>query len=250
MASQSWWMHRIEEKAYARLRRLRELSLWDGSAPVPIDHVLEHVLDLAISWEEVEEPPGRQVLACLRPETREVVLNERYAPQFRQKPGLLRFSKGHEAGHADVFAIVAEADQLKFLGSSHYHPRRCSATKGNVWVIGSRLRELEPEYRTEVMREILQLERQRRAQGEDSDVERRSVDHYAATLLMPADLVRNELSERDSANWSDLYEVADRLGVSITAFTIRLKELGIIRDIVDGRIVLKGGGDGDQLALV
>ena len=86
MASESWWKRRIEEKAYGRLRRLRELKLWDGSAPVPIDHVIEHTLDLTISWEEVAEPPGRQVLACLRPETREIVLNEHHAPLFRYSP--------------------------------------------------------------------------------------------------------------------------------------------------------------------
>jgi hypothetical protein len=240
-------MHRIEEKAYERLRRLRELELWDGSAPVPIDHVLEHVLGLMISWEKVEEPPGRQVLACLRPETREVVLNERHVMLFRQKPALLRFSKAHEAGHADVFAMVAEADQLKLFGSSRYHRLRCSATKGEAWTIGSRLRDLEPEHRTEVMREILELERQRRAQGEDSDLERRSVDHYAATLLMPADLVRQEMAGRDIRTWSNLYQVADCLGVSISALAIRLKEVGMIKEIVAGQIVLKE--DGDQLSL-
>lgn len=249
MPSQSWWMHRIEERAYARLRRLRELNLWDRSAPVPVDHVLEHVLGLTISWEEVEEPPGRQVLACLRPETREIVLNERHASLFRQKPALLRFSKGHEAGHADVFALAAEADQLKLLRSRCYHPRRCSAAKGDVWVVGSRLKDLEPEHRTEVMREILKLDRRRQAEGEDSDLERRSVDHYAATLLMPEDLVRELMSECDRSRWSDLYQAADQLGVSITAFTIRLMELGMIQDIVEGQIILQDA-EGDQLTLI
>lgn len=250
MASLSWWMDRVEEKAYLRLRRLRELELWDGSPPVPIDHVLEHVLDLTISWEDVEEPAGQQVLACLRPETREVVLNERHLPLFREKPGLLRFSKGHEAGHADVFALGGEADQLKLLAGGCYNPKRCSATKGTACVITSRLKDLEPHHRVEVMREIGEMERDRRAQGEDSDLERRSVDHYAATLLMPADLVLSEMSGRDAALWPDLYEVAGRLEVTITALTIRLKELRVIEDILDGKIVLPSVVDGDQLELI
>jgi hypothetical protein len=231
-------MARIEEKAYANLRRLRQMELWDGSAPVPIDHILEHILGLTISWEAVDEPPGRQVLACLRPETREVVLNESHAGLFREKPGVLRFSKGHEAGHADVFALVDDADQSRLLADVHYHPMRCIATKGAVSVVQSRLRELPRELRTEVMRELVASERQRRVEGEDSDLERRSVDHYAATLLMPADLVRSELEERDLTSWPDLYRVAERLGVTISALTVRLMELGLIHDIVDRRILL------------
>ena len=242
-------MRRIEEKAYDRLRRLRELTLWDGLAPVPIDHVIEHTLGLTISWEEVEEPAERQVLACLRPETREIVLNERYAPLFREKPALLRFSKGHEAGHADVFALVSEADQFKLLGTSHYQPMRCTATKGEAWAIGSRLKGLEPALRTEVMYEVRRMERERRAKGEDSDLVRRSVDHYAATLLMPEELVRSEMSGRDRTRWSELYEAAGSLGVSISALTIRLIEMGMIKGVVGNKIELPGE-DGDQLLLV
>lgn len=249
MASQSWWLDRIEGKAYARLRRLRELGLWDGTAPVPIDHLLEQILGLTISWEALEEPVDREVFACLRPETREVILNERHAEMFREKPGFLRFSKGHEAGHADVFALLDEEDQFNMLANSHYRPRRCSATKGQVSFIQSRLRDLTPELRTEVMREIAKDERQRRNEGEDSDLERRAVDHYAATLLMPADLVRGELIGRDLTAWRDLYAVADRLVVTISAFVVRLKELGMIHDIVDRRILVADPASESQMGL-
>lgn len=250
MASRSWWMERIEQKAYARLRRLRELELWDGTAPVPVDHVLEHVLGLKISWEVVEEPEGSQVFACLRPETKEIVLNESYLDLFHEKPGLLRFSKGHEAGHADVFALLDESEQLQLLAKSHYRPMRCSASKGEVSVLQSRLRELSPDVRTEVMREIVRQERRRREAGEDSDLERRSVDHYAATLLMPEEVVRSEMEGREATSWPALYDAARNLGVSISAFTIRLRELGMIADIVDRKIVLKEEAGDGQISLL
>lgn len=239
-------MEKVERRAYFRLRRLRAMDLWDGTEQVPIDHVLEHLLDLRISWETVEEPPKHEVLACLRPETREIVLNEEHLPLFREKPGLLRFCKGHEAGHADVFALIEESEQLKHVADSRYHPMRCSATKGEVSVVQSRLRELSPEVRTEVMREIVERERRRRREGHDSDLERRSVDHYAATLLMPADLVQAEMEGRNPASWSDLYEAASTIGVTISAFTIRLQELGIIAEIDDGDIIVNGGLNGEQ----
>lgn len=244
MASKSSWMKSVERKAYARLRRLRAKGLWDGTGRVPVDHVLEHLLGLRISWETVEEPPDSQVFACIRPETREVVLNEEHVELLREKRGFLRFCKGHEAGHADVFALLDESEQLKAVADSQYHPMRCRATKGEVSVIQSRLRDLPRELRTEVMREIKERERRRRSQGEDSDLERRSVDHYAAVLLMPADLVRSEMEGRDPSSWPELYDAAQVLGVSISAFTIRLRELGMIADIVDGEIVLDDGHAG------
>ena len=125
------------------------------------------------------------------------------------------------------------------LGQPRYHPWRCAATKGDVSFIQSRLRDLTPEHRTEVMWEIVRRERDRRALGEDSDFERRTVDHYAATLLMPSDLVRREMAGRDPTNWSELYEVAECLAVSISALTVRLRELGIIFDIKDGAIQVR-----------
>ena len=198
MPTQSPWMKLVEEKAYHRLRQLRARRLWDGSAPVALDHLLEHVMELTISWEVVEEAPEQTVFACLRPETREIVLNESHVSLFRRKPGLLEFSKAHEIGHADVFALVQASDQHILLGQSCYRPWRCAATKGDASFIQSRLRALTPEHRTEVMREVVRRERERRALGEDSDFERRTVDHYAATLLMPSDLVGREMRRTGS----------------------------------------------------
>lgn len=239
-------MRLVESKAYLRLRQLQDRGLWNGVPPVPIDHVLEHLLGLSISWEVVEEGPGEEILACLRPQTREVVLNESYVDLFSQKPGLERFSKGHEAGHADVFALSTEQDQLGLLAPSCYAPRKRSASRGEVAVVAERLKSLQPEIRTEVMRELLNQERARRAAGEDSPLERRSVDHYAAVLLMPEDLMREAIREKDPSQWSELYRLSEEFEVTISALVVRMKEMGLIFDVVDKEILLRNPAEKGQ----
>ncbi len=246
MVSSSWWARRIEEKAYLRLRQLRAAGLWDGTAPVPVDHLLEHVLQLRISWERIEEKPDERILACLRPEAREVVLNEIHLDLFLEKPGLERFSKGHEAGHADVFALAGEAEQFKLLKDSVYRPQRRSATRGQVTVLGKRLAQLTPAVRTEVYRELADRERARREEGEDSVLERRSVDRYAATILMPEDIVRELARELDLTRWPSLYEIAAALGVTISAVIVRLKELQLVHDVRDKTILTVDPALGSQ----
>lgn len=246
MASMSWWMREVERKAYERLRQLRERGFWDGAPPIPIDHVLEHLLGLSISWEEIEEEPGELIMACLRPETREVVLNERHLDLFREKPGLLRFSKGHEAGHADVFALAAETEQLTMAVETRYQPRRRSATRGPVSVIAERLRGLAPDVRTEVMRELVARQRAKRQAGEDSPWERRSVDHYAAVVLMPEGILRDAARDRVLSRWPAIYELATAFEVTVTAMIVRLKELGLIFDIEDGEILVRNPAHAGQ----
>jgi hypothetical protein len=226
--SRSAWLDSIEHKAYRRLRQLRERGLWDGVPPVPIDHVLEHLLDLSISWEDVVEEPDEEILACLRPETREVVMNERYRERFERIGGLEEFSKAHEAGHADVFALCADPEQIPLLPTSGYRPKHRSATRGVVAVLTVRLKELSPEMRSEVLRELKNHERTQQARGEDSPLERRAVEHYGAVLLMPEDIVRACAKGVDLSQWSEIVALATKFHVSRTAMRIRLEELRLI----------------------
>ncbi len=226
--SRSAWLDSIEHKAYRRLRQLRERGLWDGVPPVPIDHVLEHLLDLSISWEDVNEDPGEEILACLRPERREVVMNERYRERFERITGLEEFSKAHEAGHADVFALCADSEQIHLLPKSLYHPKHRSAAHGEVSVLTARLKALSPEMRSEVLRELKNQEHALKARGEDSPLERRAVEHYAAVLLMPEDVIRTYAKGVDLSEWSGVVVLATKFQVSRTAMRIRLEELRLI----------------------
>jgi Zn-dependent peptidase ImmA (M78 family) len=54
---------------------------------------------------------------------------------------------------------------------------------------------------------------------------------------MPEDLVRQEVRSLNLTQWPSLYRLAEAFGVTISALVVRLKELGLIFDVVE-RIVL------------
>jgi hypothetical protein len=249
MRMASRWLELIEKRACARLRQARQRELWDGTPPVPIEFVLEHLLELRISWETIEEKPDEEILASIRPATREVVLNETHRVRFEQWPGVERFSLAHEAGHADIFAMVDRDDQIAFFSSS-YRPQHRSATKGNVVALPNQLKGLPADMRTNVLRRLRDHERARWARGEDTPFERRSVDHYAAVILMPEELLRAQATSRDLGEWRTVEYLAQTFGVSCAAMRIRLEELGLIFGIDDdGQLLREDPAQRDQGSL-
>ena len=50
----------------------RELT----APPVPVERIVEDVLDLSILWDEIPEPQGQSVLAALEPHSPMVIFNE------------------------------------------------------------------------------------------------------------------------------------------------------------------------------
>lgn len=250
------WVRSIEKRAYSRLVELRRRGLWDGEPPVPVDHVVEQCLGLTISYDLIDEDPEEEILGCLRPDAREIVLNERHAERFRERPGVERFTKGHEAGHADLFALAEIAtEQVPIFPGAAYHPRNKSAPKGPVNVLGVRLAEKlrgrSPEVRRQVMQVLQDRDRERYANGMDTPLERRAVDHYAATLLMPEDVVRRYTEGADLSSWDVIRDLASTFEVSTQAFRIRLQELGLIFGVDDhNRIQLTNPAEEGQLRLL
>lgn len=238
MAGTSRWLGQIEERAYSRLRQLRQRGLWNGQPPVPVEHLVEHILELHIRWEVIQEEPDESIHACLRPATREIVLNETHRNRFQDQPGFERFSIAHEAGHADIFAAVGEADQIGLLAGIDYRPQRRSAINGDVFSLHARLRGIPQPIRTEVMQGLAALERQRRAVGADSPLERRGVDHYAAVILMPAEQMRAAVAATSLKSRRDIRQLADTFIVSAAAMGIRLQELGLIHSVAQDGTVL------------
>jgi hypothetical protein len=116
-------------------RRLIELAKLRGSIPEPpieIELIAEHVLGLDFLWEAVEELPGETVLAGINPVKRLIVMNEAHRTLFESKPGLERFTIGHEMGHWDLFVDKARLYPPPL--SSIRERRKCSHG-------GARLRE-------------------------------------------------------------------------------------------------------------
>jgi hypothetical protein len=231
--------------------------------PVPVEDIAERLLDLSIVRdEEIEEAEGEVVLGCIRPGTKEIVLNQRHAAAFEQHPGRERYTIGHEIGHADVYGEVAVASQHEvFRGLAMMHtPKKSSATRGTVQVVraaftpqmAAMLARCTPDVKAEVLPRLRDAE-VKAASGADSPLVRRAVEHYAATLLMPRDLltavIRDEQVDLTAAG--AISRLARRFVVSWSAMRIQLEELGLIHGIDEstGRVLLEDPRQRDQMKL-
>ena len=68
----------------------------------------------------------------------------------------------------------------------------------------------------------------------DDPYEARAVNRYAAAILMPKDLLRAEVDKIDRTRWSNLYRIAERFEVTISALKVRLQQLGLLYFGMDG----------------
>jgi hypothetical protein len=236
------WRMRIEECTSKRLRQLQQRGLWNGVPPVPVDHVAEHLLNLEYSWEVIEEEEGEEVLGSLRPPTREIVLNERHRERFSVM-GCLRFTIGHECGHADLYALADLATEQGLLlpqDARTYEPKRARSTNGEVEVLVRRmndaLRGASRERRRDIYEHLLEEERRRIEAGQDTALEAAAVNHYASSLLMPADLMREAVRGIELIHWQTLSRVAAQFEVSKEALKHRLNWLGLLHVLDDGSV--------------
>ena len=86
-------------------QRIREYESKVGVTvvlPVPIEQIVEQVLGLDFDWDKIEEQRGEQILGGLDVANRKILINVAHSDLFEKKPGLLRSTIGHEAGHWDV----------------------------------------------------------------------------------------------------------------------------------------------------
>ncbi len=208
----------IEDVATERLAQLARILARPLTLPIPIDLLAEKVLGLDFLWEDIDELPSETVLGALHPQKRLIVMNDKHRALFDAKPGLERSTKGHEMGHWDLFIDTGamEHPTLFVLDDSSPFARRRSPV-GEVTVI-KRLLSL-PEGQ-DLLREL-----KSRA---DDPAEARAVNRYAAAILMPKDLLRAEVGTVDRTRWSNLYTLADRFEVTISALTVRLQQLGLL----------------------
>ncbi|OFW35585.1 MAG: hypothetical protein A3J28_18155 [Acidobacteria bacterium RIFCSPLOWO2_12_FULL_60_22] len=54
------------------------------------------------------------------------------------------------------------------------------------------------------------------------------MNRHAAALAMPRRLVREEALKINRTAWPELYRLAEKLQVTITALTVRLEQLGLL----------------------
>lgn len=181
----------IESKAYALLYAFESRYGKVIKPPVPIDRLIESYLDLWIDWDVIEDSDEEKILGLLNPDTKKIKMNERHRDLFDEYLGTESYTKAHEVGHWDLHITKKnDAVQLSFLLPTGGQPYLCRQQKFDK-------REIQAE-------------------------------KYAAYLLMPHHLVMEAITNVDITNWQTLYSLKDNFGVTITAFTKRLKDLGLI----------------------
>lgn len=209
--------------------RLTELEVSTGkplTPPVPIDLIAERVLGLQILWEDIEELPGEIIFGAIVPKERLIVLNERRKTLFAEKPGLERSTKGHEMGHWDLFVDKATLDHPVLFDDDDDGPFALrSCPHGEAAVL--KILQASPEGQ--------KLLREMESRADEPD-EARAVNRYAAALSMPKGLLREEAMKVDRTKWPNLYRLAEKFDVTISAMCVRLQQLDLLYITKDNRL--------------
>ena len=190
----------IEDMAARLLGRYQSRYGVLTGPPVPVERIVEDVLDLNILWDEIPETQGQSILAALEPHSRMVVFNESRKGLLEETQGLYNTVLAHEAGHWEVHVDQSLLAQQSFpqLGRNY----------------GCLFRNSGP--------------------GQDTrEVQAHKFMNY---LLMPHDLTLNAIRGLDLLNWPTLYQLRDAFGVTITALKIRLERLGLLFVANDGQL--------------
>ena len=209
---------RIEEIAEQRLHEFERKLERPLSPPIDIELFGDLVLGLSMLWEEIDEIPGEEVLAGLRAPERLIVMNERRKQEIEQNPGRRRLTQGHEMGHWDLFVDISKLD----------HPSLFEAAAPTIFAYrnssGGQVQIIKTLLSSEEGRDLV---RQINSRADTPD-EARSVNRYAAAILMPLTIITGEAKKLDCTKWTNLYRLAERFDVSISALCVRLEQLNLV----------------------
>lgn len=189
---------RIEGEANKILYSLEQAYTKIIKPPIPIDTIVEQLLDLNFDWDDILDDDKHIILGCLEPNNKRILMNTRRLNYFTAFWGSEAYTKAHEVGHWCMH--VAKADdtyQLALPGLQEGENYLCRDGKSDP-------REIQAE-------------------------------KFAAFLLMPRHLILQEIEGLDLTKWPTLYRLRDLFGVSITAMKNRLTGMGLIY-VVDKQI--------------
>ncbi len=209
----------IEQIAERRLQEFGRKLERPLSLPIDIELFGELVLELSILWDKIEELPGEEVLAGLRVPDRLIVMNEGRKLEMEAKPGRRRLTQGHEMGHWDLFVDKSKLD----------HPTLFEAAAPTIFAYrtstgGGLVQIMKTLLGCEEGRDLL---RQINSRADAPD-EARSVNRYAAAILMPRTMITDEAKKIDCTQWPNLYRLAERFGVTISALRVRLEQFNLV----------------------
>jgi len=223
-----WRNDELEALTAARLAEYAHKADCKVEPPVPVEKVAEVLFDIRFCYEPLDVPEGLFVPAALLPETRTIIVNERHRPVFTEKPGLERFSVGHELGHWDLFEKDKDTRTGSLFGASDAEGMVHYRTAGGVPV-----KYVQGIWSNDDRYEVLSfLQRTYDAPSVASAVER-----YASALLMPRRLLASALRGIDATKWRNLYPVSRLFGVTISALRVRMQRLGLVHVTDEGSIL-------------
>lgn len=209
----------IEDLTTHRIRDYEAKAGVTVRLPVPAEQIIEQVLDLSFLWDQIEEQPGEMILGSLDRKNRIIVLNEKHLDLFEQKPGLLRSTQVHDAGHADLEGGLGEQGPSLF-GEKQDRIVFRRSTKGN--------RQLEVLLDLALRNEKANRLWRKLTEGQDTPEQKSAVDRYQSAFLMPKWLLEEAALRYDLTRWRGLYTLAEEAQVNISNLTTRLLRLGMI----------------------
>lgn len=189
---------RIENKAGRLLRCYEARYEVVSNPPVPVERILEDVLDLSILWDRIPESPNQTILAALEPGSKQVVFNELRRELIMTTPGLYNTVLAHETGHWEIH-VDREAMAQPLLPG------------------------LERNF-SFLYRHL----------GSGNDRREIQAHKFMGFLLMPSDLLLDAVRDVDLLSWPALYELRERFKVTITALKVRLERLDLLHVTEDG----------------
>ena len=190
----------LEDMAAGLLGRYESSFGAVTSPPVPVERILEDVLDLRILWDSIPEPPGQSILAALEPSSKTVVFNESRRALIDGTQGLYNTVLAHEVGHWE-----AHVDH------------------------GQLAQQALPDFDGGFSCLF-------RSSGPGQEPREVQAHKFMGFLLMPSYVVSEAVQDVNLLSWPALYDLRERFQVTITAFKIRLERLGILYVAADGEL--------------
>jgi hypothetical protein len=87
----------IEDITAQRIREYEAKAGVTVKLPVPVEEIVEQVLDLDFDWDIIDEKPGEQILGGLDAVNRNILLNEAHTDLFDEKPDIFEAPLGMAA---------------------------------------------------------------------------------------------------------------------------------------------------------
>jgi len=209
----------IEARANGLLEEYARRTRRPIALPVPIERIIEQVLDIPIHWKPL---PGRSarvdVSKITHPSFGEpcrILMNEDCCGTlFHDHPGLIETAMAHEAGHGVFHIDHGQTAQLRLplTGEAGF-----ASQAGDF---------------TDLLDEILAW----RGPVDDEWWREWQAHTFMRFALMPRTLLAPALEEHGFRTWDQLYNLRRRCGVTISALVVHLSKLDLIR--VDERRVI------------